>query len=132
MNETTLIIEALSKKYRWNTSKGVISMEDLFDLSLEGLDNVYLQLKKETNNHSDSLLCSQKENPDDVENNNKMKIVKLIFDIKKEKQSELAMARENAKKRQEIMNIMQEKKNEKLKNMSEEDLMRLLNEMSNN
>ena len=53
-------IEALKKKYRFEY-KGLINVEDLFDLKLEDLDYIYKNLKRNENDlQVDSLLDANK------------------------------------------------------------------------
>ena len=67
---------ASRKKYRFNY-KGVISVEDLWDLSVEELDSIYKKLKaQQKNNNEESLL--QSVTKEDKELANKIDIIKTI------------------------------------------------------
>ena len=78
------LIEALKKKYRFEY-KGLINVEDLFDLKLEDLDYIYKNLKRNENDlQVDSLLDANK-NPLKKEIENKINIVKAIIDMKDRK-----------------------------------------------
>ena len=77
-------IEALSKKVRFEF-KGLISIEDLFDLSLKDLDEIYRKLKKEMDEYkqysADSLLDKDDEKDETYEELQlKIDIVTAVFD----------------------------------------------------
>lgn len=107
--------------------RGLISVEDLWDLSLTQLDTIYKKLSAEIKNRvEDSLL--EEEKPDD-EATLKVEIVKHIFGVKKSEQNarKAEVARRQQKAR--IMEILAEKQDEGLKGKSEEELLKMLEEL---
>lgn len=123
------IFEIASKKKFRYPYKGMITTEDLWDLSLAQLDTVYKALNKDVRvAQEDSLMC--KMDTVEAEVLAKIDIVKHIFHTKELE----AMAREeaatNAAKAQRIMEILDQKRNNALQNMSEEELMQMLNELN--
>ena len=100
-----ILIEALKNKYRFEY-KGLINVEDLFDINLEGLDQIYRDLKKVENDlQSDSLLDAN-ENPLKKETENKINIVKNIFEIKVEEIEQAKIALAKKAQREKILAII--------------------------
>ena len=101
-------IEALKKKYRFEY-KGLINVEDLFDLKLEDLDYIYKNLKRNENElQVDSLLDANK-NPLKKEIENKINIVKAIFDMKEAEIESAKIAMANKVQRDKILAIIENK-----------------------
>ena len=119
---------ASKKKFRY-PFKGMITTEDLWDLSMAQLDTVYKALNKDVLvAQEDSLMC--KMDTVEAEVLTKIDIVKYIFHTKELE----AMAREeaaaNAAKKQRIMEVLAQKQDNALLNMSEEELRQMLNELN--
>ena len=118
---TNFWVECLKNKYRFEF-KGLIGVEDLFDLKLEDLDSIYRNLKKEENDlQGDSLLDSAK-NPKIDEIQVKIDVVKAVFDIKQTdiKNAERALA--NKAQKDKILAIIEDKENQELSENSIEEL----------
>ncbi len=118
---------ATRKKYRFSY-KGWISVEELWDMSLSELDDVFKwlnNLKKSLT--SESLIKEDKENED---LNNKIEIVKYIFNVKKAEEDNRKHEAENAEKKRRILDILAKKQDEALENSSEEELKKMLDDLS--
>lgn len=115
---------ALRKKYRFEY-KGVQSVEDLWDLSVENLDNIYkgLNALKKVEN-TDSLLATKKVELTDLEN--KIEIVKHIVAVKLEEKQARLKASENKAKKEKILAMIASKNEEALQNKSVEELEAML------
>lgn len=114
-------IECLKNKYRFEF-KGLIGVEDLFDLKLEDLDLIYRNLKNEEKDlQGDSLLDTAK-NPKVGEIQVKIDVVKAVFDIKQTdiKNAEKALA--NKAQKEKILAIIEDKENQELSEKSIEEL----------
>ena len=114
-------VECLKNKYRFEF-KGLISVEDLFDLKLEDLDSIYRNLKNEEKDlQGDSLLDTAK-NPKIGEIQVKIDVVKAVFDIKQTdiKNAEKAFA--NKAQKDKILAIIEDKENQELSEKSIEEL----------
>ena len=59
----------------------------------------------------------------------KIEIIKHIFLVKQEEIAARKAAEENRNKRQRIMEILEQKRDASLQNMSEEDLQKMLNDL---
>lgn len=118
---------ASRKKYRF-PFKGSISTEDLWDLSEVQLDSVYKALSREAQKAGeDSLLSDRELDPDLM---NRIEIVKHIFAAKKAEAEQSKAEHEKAIKRRRILEVIAQKQDENLRNMSEADLQKMLDELS--
>lgn len=111
--------------------KGSISVEDLWDLSQKQLNEVYKILKKELKlvSEEESLMSLGKDDPY-IELNIKIEVVKHIFNVKKVEAQQREDAVIKAEKKQRILDILAKKQDDSLNNMSEEELIKMLDELS--
>ena len=115
---------ASRKKYRFNY-KGVISVEDLWDLSVEELDSIYKKLKaQQRNNNEESLL--QSVTKEDKELANKIDIIKTIVVDKLAAKERALKAAEKKAQNQRILEILADKKDAALKEKSIEELQAMI------
>lgn len=116
----------LKNKERYNY-KGLISVEDLFDLSIEDLDVIYKDLMRTINeSETQGLIKPNKDNEVYESNLAKLNVVKYVFSIKQEEIAANKSAQERAEKKQRILSIIADKQDENLKAMSIEELEKLL------
>lgn len=114
---------AVREKTRFNF-KGLISAEDLWDLSLESLDAIWCDLETELEKiPRRSLLATGIDQRGEIEF--KQEIIKYIVDTKKVESEVRAQAKANSAKKQMILDLIEAKKNENLKNLSIEELAEL-------
>lgn len=127
MKTTNIFEYATRNKVRF-PFKGVISAEDLWDLSLTNLDSIYKTLNKQVKQSEEESLLKTKATVDE-ELEVQIAIVKHIVSVKlSEKESaEKALAKKEQK--QKIMSILAAKENEALQNSSVEELQRMLDEL---
>lgn len=118
---------AARNKYRF-PYKGMISVEDLWDLNQTQLDSIYKALNKEVKaNQEDSLMFSQTQT--DLDLQAKIEIVRHIYTTKEQDAARRAAAAENAEKKRRILEILEQKQEDSLKNKSEDELLKMLNEI---
>ena len=127
MNNTNIFEAASKNKYRY-PYKGMITTEDLWDLTQAQLDMVYKALNKGVSEAQVSSLM-RKVTDVDVELLNKIEIVKYIFNAKEaEAEARKNDAAKHAKK-QRILDILAQKQEDALQNMSEDELKKMLDEL---
>ena len=118
---------ATRTKYRF-PYKGMISVEDLWDLNQTQLDSIYKALNKEVKaNQEDSLMFSQTQT--DLDLQAKIEIVRHIYTTKEQDAARRTAAAENAEKKRRILEILEQKQEDSLKNKSEDELLKMLNEI---
>lgn len=113
--------EALQKKLRFKTNKGMISTEDLFDLSLHNLDTLALMLDKKISEAPKKSFIEDlpaEENDDEL----RFSIVKDIINTKlKARKDNINRAQIDARNKR-IAELIAKKEDEALENKSIEEL----------
>lgn len=109
--------------------KGLISVEDLWDLSVEELDAIFKSLNVKLNQAKEESLLDTKTKKDQ-EIKLKVEIIKYIVSTKlAESEARLKLAEKKAKK-QELLSLIKEKQEKNLReNTSVEDLQKMLDEL---
>lgn len=120
MTTTNLFELATRKKFRF-PYKGMISVEDLWDLSQKNLDAVFKALTAEKKQASEASLLAAK-SPDDEILDTKIAIVQYIFATKVTEANAAKQAATNAAEAQRIMSLIADKKDAALANLTVEEL----------
>ena len=116
----------LATRYKFRFPfKGMISVEDLWDLYVENLDTVFKCINAEMKKTKEESLLSTKSKDDEVLEM-KIKIVKYIVEVKQKEKEEREKMFLNKERNQKIMAIIAAKQDEELQNMSVEELQKLL------
>jgi len=119
--------EASRLKLRFGTDRGLLSVDQIWDLSMAalaaGIKNVKKVLKK---NDDDDLAFLEEGAVADVENELRFAILKDVYVTKKKENEEARTASENKAHNQKILGLIAQKRDEKLNSMSEEELEKLL------
>lgn len=117
--------EALQKKLRFKTNKGMITTEDLFDLSLQNLNTLAIMLDKKISEAPKKSFIEElpaEENDDELRFN----IVKNVINIKlKARKDNIDKAQANAQKKR-ILEILAKRNDEELEKKSTEELRAML------
>lgn len=108
--------------------KGLISVEDLWDLTLTNLDSIYKTLNKQVKQSEEESLLNTKTTVD-KELDVQIAIVKHIVAVKLAEQEAREKASAKKAQKQKIMAIIATKKDEALQNSSVEDLQKMLDEL---
>ena len=127
MQNVNIFEVANSKKFRFNF-KGLISTEDLFDLSVKDLDSIFKTLNSQLKQTREESLLEVKSTEDQILDI-KIEIVKHIFNLKQEEEAKRIKAKENKEKKQKLMEILANKEDQDLLNKSKEDIQKMLNEL---
>lgn len=119
--------KALRLKLRFQYN-GLISVEDLWDLSLTALDAIYKNVSAGLQAlNQDSLL--QKRTKESDLNELRLEIVKHVFMTKQAEAAARADAAEKRAKKQKLMELVAEKQDEVLKGKSVDELNALIAEL---
>ena len=122
MNE--LFIMATRKKFRF-PFKGMISVEDLWDLTVQSLDNVFKALNAEVKQVREESLLATKSAEDD-ELDAKIEIVKYIVSVKLDEADKKKQAAAMREQKRRIQEILANKQDEVLQGKSIEELQAML------
>jgi DNA-binding transcriptional MerR regulator len=116
-------------KLRFTTPKGNLSTEQLFDLNMSDLSVSIKVVKKILKkNDDDELSFLEDSKTVDVENQLRFDILKDVYLTKKRENEEARLAIEKKARKQKILQLIADKKDESLKNMSVEELEKMLDE----
>ena len=108
--------------------KGMISVEDLWDLNVNDLDVVFKTLNNElTRTHEASLLGGSDDT--DIYLTTQIDIVRYIFDSKISEADEARKVEERNKKKQKLMELIVAKQDAELSNKSIDELKGMLEEL---
>lgn len=117
--------EALQKKLRFKTNKGMITTEDLFDLSLQNLNTLAIMLDKKISEAPKRSFIEElpaEENDDEL----RFSIVKDVINIKlKARKDNIDKAQADAQKKR-ILEILAKRNDEELEKKSTEELRAML------
>ena len=118
---------AVRNKFRF-PFKGVISVEDLWDLSVQQLDGIFKTLKsQEKKAQEESLLDTR--TPEDEALKTKIDIIRYIVTVKLDEAKQAEHAKENREQKQKILGILAEKQDADLRSKTPEELQAMLNQL---
>lgn len=126
MENTKLFVIATREKYRY-PYKGIISTEDLWDLSPQCLDSIFKTLNSQLKALGEESLLAEVEDRGASVLRNKIDIIKYILRVKLEMKARNEQEAANAAKRQRIMEVIASKEDAALNDMSVEELTKMLN-----
>ena len=112
---------ATREKFRF-PYKGNISVEDLWDLSVQALDQVFKTLNAEIKQTKEESLLATKTKEESTLDT-KIQIVRYIVAVKQEEANKAKTAKANKEQKQKLLALIEEKKNEALAGKSIEELM---------
>lgn len=123
-NEKNMFEVAVRSKMRF-PFKGMISVEDLWDLHVRDLDAIFKTLNSQLRQVKEESLLEVR-TKEDQELDMKIEIVKYIVRVKQEEESHRLMAKEQREKKQKIMEILASKQDQDLQSKSIEELQAML------
>lgn len=119
--------QATRQKVRFNC-KGVIGVEDLWDLPLTKLNEIYRELNKKLKDTKEDSLLETKSSADETLEL-QIDILKHIVSIRLEENKAKQAAVERKAQKQKILSILAEKDDIDLRGKSKEDLEKMLAEL---
>lgn len=115
-------------KLRFESSKGLLSTEDLWGLSLDSLDNLAKSVNKKLKESQEESFINRK-SKSDSELELKLNILKRVIEYKLDKAEKLKARNKVSEERRVLMEILAQKDLENKRNMSQEDILKRLNEL---
>lgn len=126
--EKNLFEIATRNRYRFNY-KGVMTVEDLWNLRVEDLDAIFKTLNRQKKTaDEDSLLAAK--SAEDTELANKIELVKYIVSVKLAESEARVSAAEKKAQRDKILEIVAKKRDKALEDMGIDELMKKLEELN--
>ena len=127
MSEMNMFEVAVRSKFRF-PFRGQVSVEDLFDLSVDDLDSVFKILNSQVKQAKEESLLTKKSAEDEILDF-KIDIVKYIVNSKLLAKEAAQMVAEKRAQKQKIQGILYAKQNQELENKSTEELEKMLAEL---
>ena len=124
MNINELFIMATRRKFRF-PFKGQVSVEDLWDMSVRDLDSVFKLLNSQIKQANEESLLTTKSKEDTILEA-KIAIVKYIVQVKQDDAAQAQNQMVQAEKKRRIMEIIANKQDAALQNLSVEELQKML------
>jgi len=108
--------------------KGMVSVEDLWDLSVGSLDSVFKTLNSQVKQAKEESLLDKKTQEDKILDM-QIEIVKHIVKVKLDEENARLQAKEQKEKKQKILSIMSAKQDQDLESKSFDELKAMLDEL---
>jgi hypothetical protein len=129
MTEQINLFETASRqKLRFTTAKGLLPTEDLWDLPLTTLNELAKSLSKQVKEAGEESFIEVKSSANE-KLETMFEIVKHIIKVKLAERETLKVAKENATKKAQILELIHQKKNESLASMPVEELEKMLTKL---
>lgn len=124
---------ASRKKYRFQTKKGLVGVEDLWDLPLQSkdgfnLDVLAVSLSDKLEDGSKSFV--NRRMSENTDGKNKLDIVVHVINTKIEESKAREKAAENKEEREKLLGILKTKQDEALGKLSEDDIKKRIEALS--
>lgn len=119
---------AIRNKYRF-PYKGMIAVEDLWDLSVTQLDGIFKTLNAQIKQEKEESLLTTK-SASEAELDNKIAIIRYVVATKQAEAEKARKAKETKAETQKILEIIGRKQDAALENMSIEELYARINAMN--
>lgn len=120
---------ASRNKLRFSTKRGLISTEDLWDLSLQDLDHIAIAVNKQVKEQGTESFLAQKQSTTSTVLQLQLDLLKHVISSK-ESAAEAAKTRAvNDAKRARLQEILGQKEEQELMSKSTEELEKMLSEM---
>mgnify|MGYP003618065250 FL=1 len=132
-NVSDLFLIASRQKFKFNSTKGLLTVEDLWDLPLQSqtgkasLDEIARELHNKLKEDTEISFVTPKSSDTTVQQ--KFDIVKFIIDTRIAEREAAVNERARADRRAKLMEVIERKENDNLNNMNIEDLKKLLQDM---
>lgn len=118
---------AVRNKFRF-PFKGTISVEDLWDLSVQQLDGIFKNLKSQEKAVQEESLLETR-TPEDEVLKTKIEIIRHIVSVKLEEANQAERAKEIHDQRQKILGVLADKQDEDLRNKTPDELRAMLEQL---
>ena len=119
--------KASKKKLRFNSNVGVLTVEDLWDLHLDALDDMAIAYKNELSGSANDSFIKKRVRPDPTLQL-QLEICKAVIEARIEQQERNEKAAARRAKNEKIKEIIFNKENEELMETSKDELYAMLEE----
>lgn len=133
-NVGSMFVTALRSKLRFQSTKGELSVEQLWELPLRGngdfnLDSVAKATNKALNAASEESFVETKKSQAQSRLELSLDIVKYVIETKLEEEAETKRRADNKLEKEKLLKILAEKQDGKLSELSEKELQKRIREL---
>ena len=130
-----LFMQATREKFRFQSNKGDLSVEQLWDMPLTSrtgfdLDTVAKAVNSDLKGANEESFVNTTNNPAVSRLQNKLEVVKAIIEIKLVEAEAAKKRAEKAAERQRLMEVLHSKKDQELQGLSVEEIERRLSQLN--
>lgn len=118
--------QAVKAKLRFSTDRGLLTTEQLYDLSLTNLDKVARGVNSELKSLTEESFVDLRPDPRKTELELQLEILKHVIKDKLEEKDKAEQQVQRANKRRILLEALESKENEELQSMSKEDILKQL------
>lgn len=119
MSEDNTFIKATKRKVRFQTAKGSLSTEDLWDLNLESLDKIAVAVDEEIQKEGRKSFIATRTS---TLNNLKLEVLKYIIQAKQEEDQAKKARSEKLARKNFLESLLEKKKVAALETLSAEEI----------
>lgn len=128
MSDKNIFEVAVRNKYRF-PFRGQVSVEDLWDLSVNDLDSVFKVINSQVKQAKEESLLDTKTKEDEVLDM-QIEIVKYIVKAKQDEDNVRLQAKAKREQKQKLMSILSEKQETELRGKSADEIQKMLDELA--
>jgi hypothetical protein len=121
---------ATRKALRFPSSKGQLTTEQLWDLSLTNINKIAMAVNSELKNLEEESFVEIKPNPHKSNLKLQLDILKHIISVKLAEKEAQEIKEEKANKKRILLEALEAKENEEVQSMSKEEILKTLDELS--
>lgn len=125
-----MFIEATRRKLRFNTTKGQLSVEELWDLNLTTLDNLAKGANKLVKAAEEESFIPSSRKRKNTEAELSLEILKYIIQVKVDEDNKNKERAEKQQKAARLKELLMQKKDSELASKSVEEIEKMLAELS--
>lgn len=128
--EKNLFEVATRRKFRFSMSKGQISTEDLWDLSLESLNSLAKSMNKKVKELDEEDFINKKTpSKADEDLKDAFELVKYVIKVKLDEKAARLEAAEKLERRRKIQEALEKAEGKELESKSADELKKMLEEL---
>lgn len=121
---------AVRNKTRFASDRGLLNVEQLWDLSLQNLDDIARMVNSELKSLTEESFIDLKPDARKTELALQLDILKHVIQVKLDQKEAAALRKQKEAKRNKLMEILESKENEDLKSLSKEQILKELEELN--
>ncbi len=119
--------KSIRNKYRFSSRVGRLNVEELWDLDVKELDNIYKDLKAEEKQADEESLLTENKADDVLAD--KISIIKYIVEVKLAEIADRKNAAKRKEEEQQLLQILAIKKAEELQALPAEEIQKRIDEL---